>query len=312
MTVNLVVQPLLKEEANAVQLYASDSFINSVKRRIQYLKTHPETLIQIQQEADARGAQGATLGMIIAIRLPMRLGFTPIGVNACMLVVLGGITGGTIGYGATFANRCIQLKHSNEYLRWEAEAIQQNVLPLFKDFLSENEVIQNFLCPVTGDLITVPVRAADNATYEQQGIEHWLDSILPTDAAYAAMSPEQKAIALPPAKLAAMSPEARAQALINTSPLHICPITKAGLTYDFNYHKKLFAKLKTVYNNTLNVQFKKGLHSYSRAIKHERQQLVSALLHDVTTQYAMREISEADFLKMSKEIRKKVEIPSFI
>lgn len=310
MTVNIVVQPLLKEETNAVQLYASDSFLNSVKRRIEFLKTHPDTLIQIQNEAEFRRIQGSAYGLAVGGTIALACGTGPMGTVGFMII--GTVGGGALGYGAALVYRGIQLKHSNEYLRWEAEAIQQNVLPLFRDFLSKNEVIKNSLCPIGGDLITVPVRAEDGITYEQHEIEQWLDAKMPTPEAYAAMSPEQKALALTPAKLAAMTPEERELALLDTSPLRICYITKAGLEYDFEYHKKLFANLKIIYNNTLSTQFKKGLHSYSIAVQNERKQIVSTLINDLTTQYTLRELPEADFFKLTKEIRRKVQLPSFI
>jgi len=136
---------------------------------------------------------------------------------------IGGITG--IAIGSIYINHKVTKKinlhiiASDKYQVWRSSAISQQIFPVFKMFLDASEEFKTFLCPLTKDLISLPLRAPDGYTYEKDAIFEYLKKNTGSDKDLATFK----------------------------SPVNARAICKATLVFDFDYCIRLIQKTKQVY-----------------------------------------------------------------
>jgi hypothetical protein len=255
------IRPFLDTEVEVTKKYTAPGFRNQFKRGWEALTTQdsrPQRRLRehIETGRGIGGTLGAIAGTTVALSraIPTELftlaAFGPAAVPAAFALkvsfglgsgfVAGNLAGGAVG--ATYS--VITLSHSNEYLQWKGEAIVRKVFPVWQNFL--NEYVDDFICPISQDLIGIPVRAPDGRTYEKAAIERWIN---------------QKELAAEGLE----EPE-RTNILINTSVIRACIITKESLVYADDYHKKLFERLATVYNDGVAAVLGPNIASPNRAL----------------------------------------------
>lgn len=102
---------------------------------------------------------------------------------------VGGIPGTTLGVagglalGGYFIKKRIERKirleisFSNHFYAWRADAIVNRVYPIFKNFIDADEEFQEFICPISQDICSVPMKAPDGQTYDKEFIEEYISSL---------------------------------------------------------------------------------------------------------------------------------------
>jgi len=68
----------------------------------------------------------------------------------------------------------IKFMSSDKYKAWVEEARKTDVYPAYQKIIEEDPRFENYICPLSYDLIRVPVRAPDGKTYEQTHIVEWI------------------------------------------------------------------------------------------------------------------------------------------
>lgn len=95
---------------------------------------------------------------------------------------IGPLIGGTIGVslgtaiGGTASSvlTTIRIQNSDHYMDWKQQLIDVKVYNTFKDYLSKDLILQSCLCPISLDIMMVPVKAPDGLVYEQEEILSWI------------------------------------------------------------------------------------------------------------------------------------------
>lgn len=91
---------------------------------------------------------------------------------------IAGVAGGLLISSAIIAKRVVKeikinIDLSTYYKSWRTQALISKSLSVFKNFLDIDKKFEKFMCPITYDFITVPVKGLDGKTYENESIlEH--------------------------------------------------------------------------------------------------------------------------------------------
>jgi hypothetical protein len=204
------------------------------------------------------------------------------------ITAYGAAIGGGIGslVGATY--NVSEMERSREYKTWRAQAIRDKIFPLFQQFLEKSDVIENFLCPITQDLISIPVRDPKGRVYERDAVFGWIDRVVPYT----------------PEALARLPTEAdRDRVRFRTSPFCDMVLTQADLIYDTDYHRNISVALKALFDRQIDQQFREGLLNYQVSMIHDRETLLKSIVTDLTTKHVSGRIPEDEFIEACRSCR---------
>jgi len=174
-----MVFPLSGDQQETYEIYTSDTVFGRLRRDIQYLRLHPNSVIQLRDQMLKAGGIGALFGATLtyfAMRYIKPEEKTSTSEPSTLrITAYGAAIGGGIGslVGATY--NVSEMERSREYTTWRDQAIRDKIFPLFQQFLEKSDVIENFLCPITQDLISIPVRDPKGRVYERDAIFAWID-----------------------------------------------------------------------------------------------------------------------------------------
>ena len=182
-----------------------------------------------------------------------------------------------------------EMERFREYRTWRDQAIRGKIFPLFQQFLEKSDVIENFLCPLTRELISIPVRDPKGRVYERDAIFTWID----------------RAVSYTPQALAHLPTEAdRDRVRFRTSPYRDMVLTQADLTYDTDYHRNISVALKALFDQQIDQQFREGLLKYQVSMFHDRETLLKPIITDLTTKHVSGKIPEDKFIEACRLCRK--------
>lgn len=68
----------------------------------------------------------------------------------------------------------IKFMSSDKYKTWAMEARKTDVYPVYKKIIEGDQRFDSFICPLSMDLICIPVYAPDGRIYEQSSIAEWI------------------------------------------------------------------------------------------------------------------------------------------
>jgi len=71
----------------------------------------------------------------------------------------------------------IAITFSDHYAEWRAKAITTKVYPIFRNFIETDDVFEDFFCPISQDICSVPMLAPDGRTYDQSQINDYIASL---------------------------------------------------------------------------------------------------------------------------------------
>jgi len=320
------IRPLIDTEVEVTKKYTAPGIRNGLKRGWEALTTkNSRPQIRFCKHAKAGRNFGSIIGAVggfaaacstaIPVEYFALAAFGPVGPSSVLVlkagaVVFGGtasgffagaIIGGAIG--ATYS--IVTLSQSEEYLKWKGEAIVKNVFPIWQDFL--NEQVYEYQCPITQDLIGVPVRAPDGRVYEKAAIEKWINQ----KEAEAAGMPEPK----------------RTEILMNTSVIRACIITKESLIYANDYHRKLFDRLATVYNKGVvavlgpnsvspnRALVMQAIQAYAKNVLPQNNQIIAHAYHQCLQELQAGRMTQNEYVQKTSEINQRMRViplPIFI
>jgi hypothetical protein len=112
---------------------------------------------------------GPTLGALGAIIGGLPGFFTGYKIGAALSTFAEAIDGGIKG----IKEFEIKFISSDKYKVWIEEARKTDVYPVYQKII-EDPRFENYICPLSYDLIRVPVRAPDGKIYEQTNIVEWI------------------------------------------------------------------------------------------------------------------------------------------
>lgn len=196
------------------------------------------------------GLAGGPIGLVAGVAAGAGLGF-----------VVGGIY---IKHKIT-KNIKIRLFTSDHYIKWRTEAITTKIYPIFKNFVDTDKEFEDFLCPITSDIISSPMRAPDGNTYEKEKIEEYLDGIT------------------------------KDPTVLCQSPLRGKSFSKSQLVFDYNYCQKLIIKTQEVYEKISNMKDNLVLQHGLKAVKKNTKETINSIHDQVRYHY---------YVKYSKAVKK--------
>lgn len=289
---------LSKSDKQTIYLYTEQNYASDVFRRIKCMMEHPVVSVRLSQDfaekVTYRAIQGTAVGGVVGVVLGL-LGFFPgttLPTTAAVGAFAGSGVGLTMGLYSTVGRTYIDIPNSPEYLEWQAAAIQNKVLPIFAEFIQtefrDNEENEDLICPITHDLISVPVRGLDDRTYERDAIVSHLEKL---ETQY----PEEK--------LKAMPAKQRAEIESTFSPIRGKYFTRANLTFDHTYHEKLFKKLKDVFNKEIDKEVREGLMVYQNAVLKTQDAICTHLTSRLSQLFVTNDIPKSVFIKQLENIK---------
>jgi|GEM_PF-1976949 len=288
-----MVFPLSADQRETYEIYTSNTLFGRLRRDIRYLSSQPNSAIQLRNQILKDGVFGALFGGILTYFAmsyikPEEETSTSESLTI-KITAYGAAIGAGIGSLVSATYNVKEMERSKEYTTWRDQAIRDKVFPLFQQFLEKSDVIENFLCPITRDLISTPVRDPKGRVYEQDAIFAWIDRVVPYT----------------PEALARLPTEAdRDRVRFRTSPFCDMVLTKADLTYDTDYHTNISVALKTLFDRQIDQQFREGLLNYQASMIHDRETLLKFIVTDLTTKHVSGRIPEDEFIDACRSCRK--------
>lgn len=94
---------------------------------------------------------------------------------------IGGVGGAAVG--VVLARRMIitkvavAIQQSDHFMLWRTRAIANNVYPVFHNFICTEKEFKPFLCPLSRDIITIPLRAPDGQIYDYAKINDYFTTL---------------------------------------------------------------------------------------------------------------------------------------
>jgi hypothetical protein len=340
MRSSLPLPPVDNEERTTIKLYTGTEVQQTIKRDLLYGAMHPRDLFNFLRThvstfslyGSLGGAVTGAAGSFYYIskmspptassdenQTKSQLSFVACGAFG------GAVVGGIVGASTAFSMNILQISSSNHFRAWKAKAIQDKVLPIFEEFIRKNEdLLSEFICPITGELIQVPVKKigvegkAKYQVYEKNDIEGWIDrknKELSEKAETGAYQREAQHTQDP--DLLQMDIEHRIEVLKMrdrkmTSPNRDCVLSKADLFYDPTYHERLFERIRQIYNEQVDQTVRAGLGAYSQDAIAQRNQIIGAEIKHLTDLWMNKNISTEEYHQRTKELTKLELKPSFI
>jgi|GEM_PF-3397158 hypothetical protein len=337
---SLPIPPLDQKALVTLRLYTQRDFTSDVESGLAYLAIQPARIGRILRSSWGDfslwgGLTGAGLGLLCASRFFQGApssgakGASDEGVIKKDVVITAGcvaggaLIGGVLGSSATFYLDIVRVTQSSAFRDWKAQATRDKVFSVFEGFLRahENE-LEEFLCPLTHTLIHFPVRqrgiAGQERVYEKGDIEAWIakqEGKVEEKRKSGAYEREAKTTQDPdllrlkvPERVKALE----AEDLRGTSPQRERRIRVSELFYDLDYHPRLFARLRQIYNRKLAAIVAAGFQAFSDDAVNHRKQIVGAELAALSQRWGRGEISQEEYEGRQRELMLLTEIPQAI
>lgn len=312
MATTVDLQPFTHFQQFKISVFTKEGeILPEVLRRLEYIRTDSQVKIRLGQEVLAGMAIGGATGSLGGLCIYLANLFPPIPSPLAFVAkaaAIGAIAGGILGLPSGIKTHVIEIDSSDEYKRWRAEAIRDRVFPLFQEFIQRLDEEEEFLCPITHQLIRVPVKACDEKVYEQEAIEQWItvktqvlayQYLRISEENFNAQSPEERK-----ATLQNIVRRAPREKLKEFSPYCICYIQVENLRYDFDYHKNLFQRLKKVFNREVKTQVKEGLLKYVTDVQSSKKQIAKNLISEAAAQFAVKQMSKEEFDRKVEKLQR--------
>ncbi|MGD2169006.1 MAG: hypothetical protein PVI40_02055 [Chlamydiota bacterium] len=153
-------------------------------------------------------------------------------------VVSGAIIGGLYRTHQINNNITNQIQLSTAYVDWKTNEIEEDVYQQYQEHLKENERLRDFLCPITHDLISFPVKTPDGRVWEKQNIQLHLELC----------------------RNAGITDE-------RTHPFRIQPITIDDLTFDNEYHRIVVNVLNEIIAEETILSIREGIITFRDCVQ---------------------------------------------
>jgi hypothetical protein len=267
-----MVFPLSGKQQKDYDFWVSDSILSVVQRQMDFVMKNTEAFERYQVNM-AKGAMVAIVGLGMALLWRgghLERGHSPAQnqpkvkeegekrpsrcIGTGVQFVLSVFAGACLGMVYTAA----RIERSVVYETWRQNAIQKKIFPIFETFLATLDGMNEFICPITREIIGDPVKDTSGHVYERWAIEKWLTEK-------------------------------------TTSPTTNLPLQKDELTYDPTYHVKVVKAIKQRFDQQIEEQVKAGLLAYHTTIMQDRKALLKTICKDLLDKSIDGEITEAEY-----------------
>lgn len=151
---------------DAIQAYENLNSIEAYNLVKEYLnsknsyKTIKDTFLDKAKEDVVFGLSASTAMVITASLISGIWSYIP-------YILAGGMIGNTA---STCKETFINVSESQDYRTWRGQKSEEKVSQVFKNFLCEDEILKNFICPFSFLIPEIPVRGKDKQIYERSVI----------------------------------------------------------------------------------------------------------------------------------------------
>lgn len=153
--------------------------------RLGFIKVHiPDVLIFGIQRSIRGAIFGGVIGGAVGGGVGLCVGGPPVAINGAILgAKIGGAAGGALGAVSGVikgvAVHTLEIKHSTAFIDWKIKQVKEKVYPIFRKYLKDTdfEGMEGVICPISMDVITIPVWAPDGDIYDKDSIEQWIDQV---------------------------------------------------------------------------------------------------------------------------------------
>lgn len=169
------LQRLSKVQVDNIALYTDDTGLAELKRIYEFGKFDKKMCVTLMVSLPIIGGIG---GALIGAGVGAGIGFViangpGAAVGAGVGAIVGGVGGSCLGVVAS----AIVIRNSPKFLQWKINAVRDKVYPLFKRYIIEGGKFDEFLDPITYELIMTPVRCPNGTVYEKSVIEYHLSLV---------------------------------------------------------------------------------------------------------------------------------------
>lgn len=234
-----------KENKQLVKIATKKTTVTVVKKDAKKNSQVMATSVGIGSLVGCVGAAGGPIGLVAGVAAGAGIGF---------------VVGGIYIRNKITKRLNIHLFTSDHYMKWRNDAIQTKVFPIFKNFINVEEYLEDFLCPITYDIISMPMKAPDGRTYEKLDIEKYIDGKTKD-----------------PNKLV-------------ESPFKGKEFSKNQLVFDLDYCQRLIKKTSEIYDLVKKVEGRNIERDGLKAVKKNTTETVRSI-HEQVELYYLREFS---------------------
>lgn len=268
-----------KAQKNA-QILCSAS--GKTKRRAIYKKENRGVSKKITVQVVKRTFPLNTVKVVTCTAIGMGIGAIGFATPAAPIAgPVGTAVGGGVGFaiGTCWASRTVKKKvnvtidKSDDFAFWRVCKIEEKVYPVFRNFLNTDERFKKFICPITGELILMPMKDPFGHVWDWEYIESYIDDL--TDD---------------PSELVP-SPHDMGQ-----------KFCKNDLVFDRKFCLDLIKKAERTYNKVIDIQNEhikaEGLKAVIKNTKHVmefiREQVEASVYQDLQPKVDSGEITDAE------------------
>ena len=192
---------------------------------------------------------------------------------------------------------------SDKYKAWAEEARKTDVYPVYKKIIEGDKRFDTFICPISMDLIRIPVYAPDGRTYEQSNIIEWI---------------QKKEDQIKQVRESGETQE-QIDAKINSIKETLSPIrakVKSFTTQDLRYDPEYFdeldilakRKISEMENNATKEAFQQAMRAIKASHLEDKKSMIKTQMGEITI-YVINnnlnpKISETACRKLNEEIKK--------
>lgn len=305
MSISLQLNTVLVtfSEKEQIKLQTDDSFLAEEKRIYGCCKTlkkkeKTQVIVQISAHVFENAVKGATASIIVGAPTFGFFGLIFGGIPGLIGGMKLGATLGAVGGAADGAYMGIkkfkiEFISSDKYKEWVEQARKTDVYPVYKKIIEEDERFEEYLCPLTCDLISLPVYAPDKRVYENQSITLWIKQ-----------KEEQIKLAIESG-----APEER----IKTLREGLSPVrakVESFTTEDLRYHPEYFTKLdqlakikiSEMENNEAKGLFQDAIRTIQSSQIENRKEIIMLQIAKVTMHVTTNDLDPSISTKICKEL----------
>lgn len=235
----------------------------------QYVRDNPAVAEGIYENVSREAFDGAKKGALLGGIAGGLLVYSPLGptvvtVSLLAKCVFGGAALGSLGGYVVKENAeneyqwTIRVPTSAAFLDWKTEAIVRGFPTVLNDHIGDQNLL-DFVCPITLDIIVVPVTDPYGHTYERAAIERSL------------------------------------QERGHRSPLTRGPLNPGQLVANYEYHRNLLPALRDIQHRDVAPLLKEGIDHFCEAVTRIREQELLNLTQQQRDLLAARQITMQQF-----------------
>lgn len=160
---------VLLDEGMTLRVFASLQFLNRTEK--EYWDLQKNLLTRTVVVVPITSMVGMIAGYGTGAFIAYQIGVSYLGPAGAILGMIGGSTFGII------LSIASSIREFNQEIKKDADLYKSQVIDkVFVDYIAEDEVLSQYICPISQEVIIVPTSAPDGQVYDFPHIVNWLDT----------------------------------------------------------------------------------------------------------------------------------------